>query len=143
MGRFDLEDDEALVLSVPKTEARYQGVQLGNFWFDALEWANRQTSLSGGQAHLGSDGRYHYVIAKEDPGVPNWLDTTGLQEGLFFLRFQGLPAPLDEENHPSAELVKIGDVRAHLPADTPSINEQARREQLAARQIQLQRRYGR
>ena len=143
MGRFDLADDEALVLTAPKTEARYQGVQLGNFWFDALEWANRQTSLSGGQAHLGSDGRYHYVIAKEDPGVPNWLDTTGLREGLFFLRFQGLPGPLDEEDHPTAELVKVGDVRAHLPADTPSINEEARREQLAARQIQLQRRYGR
>jgi len=100
IGKWNLADDEALIVTVPKTNARYQGVQLGNYWFDALEWANRQTSLSGGQARLGSDGRYHYVIAADDPGVPNWLDTTGLPEGLFFLRIQGLEGNIAEVDAP-------------------------------------------
>lgn len=143
MGQFDLEDDEALIVTVPKTDARYQGFQLGNYWFDALEWANRQTSLAGGQARLGSDGRYHYVIAKNDPGVPNWLDTTGLDEGLFFLRFQGLTTPIADDELPAAQLVKVTDLRKVLPADTPNVSPEERRAQLAARQLQLQRRYGR
>ena len=130
-------------MTVPKTDARYQGVQLGNYWFDALEWANRQTSLSGGQARLGRDGRYRYVIAIRDPGVPNWLDTTGLTSGMFFLRFQGLASPIAPADHPTAQLVKLAELRDHLPADTPVIDASARRAQLAARQIQVQRRYGR
>lgn len=143
MGKWNLADDEALVLTVPRTNARYQGVQLGNHWFDALEWANRQTSLSGGQARLGSDGRYHYVISARDPGVPNWLDTTDLPEGLFFLRFQGLAGEIDDDDRPRATLVKMADVRDALPPDTPVVPPAARRAQLAERQIQLQRRYGR
>ena len=143
MGRFALGDDEALVLSVPKADTRYQGLQLGNGWFDALEWANRQTSLSGGQSRLGSDGRYHYVISREDPGVPNWLDTTGVPEGVFFLRFQGLRTPIPDGQAPSAELVKLAKVRDHLPPDTPVMSPEARRQQLAKRRLQLQRRYGR
>ena len=142
-GKFALDEGEALVVTVPKADARYQGFQLGNYWFDALEWANRQTSLSGGQARLGSDGKYHYVIAHEDPGVPNWLDTTGLPEGFFFLRFQGLRTPIAEEDVPTATLVRIEEVRKHLPRDTPVIDATARRAQLAARQSQVRRRYGR
>jgi len=143
VGKFSLSNDEALVVSVPKADARYQGLQLGNYWFDALEWANRQTSLAGGQSHLGSDGRYDYVISATDPGVPNWLDSTGLSEGLFFLRFQGVRTPLTDEEAPTAQLVKLGDVRSLLPADTPEIDAAGRRAQLATRQQQLQRRYGR
>ncbi|HAC80736.1 MAG: hypothetical protein P8K76_05490 [Candidatus Binatia bacterium] len=143
VGKFSLANDEALVVSVPRADARYQGLQLGNYWFDALEWANRQTSLTGGQSHLGSDGRYDYVISATDPGVPNWLDSTGLSEGLFFLRFQGVRTPLTDEEAPTAQLVKLGDVRSILPADTPEIDAAGRRAQLATRQQQLQRRYGR
>lgn len=143
MGQFSLAEDEALILTVPATDAPYQGVQLGNYWFDALEWANRQTSLSGGQARLGSDGRYHYVIAATDPLVANWLDTTGLPEGLFFLRFQGLRTPIADDQIPTTKLIKLTEVVAHLPAGTPRFDAAARREQLATRQIQLQRRYGR
>lgn len=143
LGKFALEDGEALIVTVPKADARYQGLQLGNFWFDALEWANRQTSLSGGQARLGSDGRYHYVIAEVDPGVPNWIDTTGLDEGLFFLRFQGLKTPIADDDAPAAKLVRIEELRDHLPSDTPVVDATARRAQLAERQIQVQRRYGR
>ena len=143
MGRWRLEEDEALVLTVPKIQARYQGVQLGNLWFDALDWANRQTSLSGGQARLGGDGRYHYVISARDPGVPNWLDTTSLPEGLFFIRFQGLEDEIPEAENPRVQLVKTSEVRRHLPDDAPVIDGDARRAQLAARQIQIQRRFGR
>ena len=143
MGQFALRDDQALIVTVPKADTRYQGLQLGNYWFDALEWANRQTSLAAGQSHLASDGRYHYVISKKDPGVVNWLDTTGLEQGLFFLRYQGLRRPLTDAENPSVRLVGIDEVRTALPADTPTIGAQARREQLAQRQLQLQRRYGR
>ncbi len=143
MGKFALQDGEALIVTMPATDARYQGIQLGNFWFDALEWANRQTSLSRGQSRRAGDGRYYYVIAAEDPGVPNWLDTTGLSEGLLFIRFQGIATPIAEDEAPTARLVRLDELREFLPPDTPVFDHAERRKQLAARQQQLRRRYGR
>lgn len=75
--------------------------------------------------------------------MPNWLDTTGLRRGLFFLRFQGLSQAIAKEDLPEAKLLKIQDIRRLLPADTPAVDAAARRKQLAARQEQLRRRYGR
>lgn len=73
-GTFDLGPDEALVIRSWPASGNYQGIQLTDLWFSSLEYANRQTSLSGDQAHLGSDGSYWFVVSRRDPGVPNWLD---------------------------------------------------------------------
>ena len=83
------------------------------------------------------------MVSEKDPGVPNWLDTTGVPEGVFFLRFQGLRTPIPEEQAPSVQLVKLAEIRDHLPPDTPVMGSEERRQQLAGRQLQIQRRYGR
>ena len=40
-----------------------------------------------GQAVLERDGTLRVVITHRDPGVPNWLNTAGHREGLFFCRW--------------------------------------------------------
>src|SRR5262249_7121333 len=105
LGQFQIGDDEALVVTLAPTDARYQGFMVGNLWFESFEYANRQSSLTSAQAELGSDGRYHYVISATDPGVANWLDTEGHQRGLMFLRWQGLGAGFVPAQ-PGATLVK-------------------------------------
>lgn len=140
-GRYALRDDQALIVRTRPSGARYQGFQLGSWWFVALDYANRQTSLNTRQAHLASDGRYHFVVSTRDPGVPNWLDASGDPEGLMLLRWQGA-GELGAEHQPQLEVVTFDTIRDHLPADEPSIDPAARSTQIASRQAAIAHRYG-
>ena len=62
-------------------EPNYIGFHLGNYWGNSLDFANYQSSLNGVQAHRNSANVLRYVVAHQDPGVWDWLDTTGHPEG--------------------------------------------------------------
>ena len=49
-GSFDLEPDDALIVTTWPAGGDYQGIQLADLWFSPLEYANRQTSLTGDQS---------------------------------------------------------------------------------------------
>ena len=76
-----------------------------------------------------TDGLFRAVISVDDPGVPNWLDTAGRYKGVVQGRwYQASSAPT-----PRLKRVKLAELRDHLPADTPRIDHEARRESLRAR----------
>ena len=142
-GVYDLADDEALVVRLWPATGNYRGIQLTDLWFSSLEYANRQTSLSGDQLVASADGSATIVIAAHDPGVPNWLDTTGPRRGCVLVRYDGTGGtPLPAEHQPTAQLVPLALLRDVLPAGTPTITAEARRVALAARRRHVQRRYG-
>ena len=139
-GHFSLRDDEALIVTTHPSKAPYQGFQLGNLWFESLEYGERLTSYTSAQARQSSDGLFHFVVSAKDPGVPNWLDTAGHRRGMLLLRWQGI-AELPDDHQPTARKVKLSEVRAHLPADEPKVTPEARREQLARRQQEILARF--
>lgn len=142
-GHFALAPDEALIVTVHPIGARYQGIQLADPWFSSLEYANRQTSLSADQAIASGDGAYRFVISAEDPGVQNWLDTTGLPKGAMLIRFDGSALPsFPKDKVPHVEKVKRTQVRARLPKDTPDFSAAQRAAALAERRRHVQIRYG-
>ncbi len=133
---YRLAADEAMIVESEVPEARYWAFQLCDLWFKSLDYANRQTSINGRQAHIDSDGLFRCVIAHEDPGVPNWLDTAGHLEGMIQYRFvwsETCPQPV-------ARVVKFAEVRDGLPADTPLVDEDTRREIISRRQQHVARR---
>ena len=67
-GSWGLGDDEALVIEVTPPEALYWSVSLGNFWWETIDYANRQSSLNGHQAVLDADGVFRAVVAHARPG---------------------------------------------------------------------------
>jgi hypothetical protein len=140
-GHYAIDDEHALLVTTRPSNARYQGFQIGNWWFDALDYANRITSLNTEQAHLGSDGVYRFVISTRDPGVPNWLDAAGNPEGLLLLRWQGV-GELGPEHQPTIERVPFGEVRAHFPEDVPGIDAATRAKQISRRKAAIDRRFG-
>ena len=93
---FDLAPDEALVVDCDIPDSRYWSFHLYNLaWWEALEYATRVTTLNHTQTRISDDGRIRVVVAHEDPGVPNWLDTEGRREALLTLRWfwpDGRPA---------------------------------------------------
>jgi hypothetical protein len=110
-------------------------MQIGDLWFNALDYCQRQTSLTIAQTRPSSDGRYRLVISAEDPGVTNWLDPGGASTVFAFLRWQGLAADyaFPPSERPTAKIVDFDAIRAEFPADEPHLSIEDRAEQLAAR----------
>lgn len=143
LGHYNLEQDEALIITTWRSAAAYQGLQLGHHWWQSLDYADRQTSLTTDQARLSSDGAFHFVIAHHDPGVWNWLDTEGFQRAEMLLRYDGLhPPEIPDEQIPRVEKVPLTELFDHLPKDEPRVSPEQRAEQIAIRRQHVQRRYG-
>ena len=129
-GLFEFSAGEALILEteVPD-QVRYWSVLLADQLFNTIDWDKCQSSLNGFQAQRETDGLFRAVISVDDPGVPNWLDTAGRYKGVVQGRwYQASSAPT-----PRLKRVKLAELRNHLPADTPHIDHEARRESLRAR----------
>lgn len=139
-GVFDLGADECLLITTDAVECRHMSLAAGHYqWFNSFDGGVTPSQLNRDQSHLGSDGRYHYVVAAKDPGVPNWIDTSRHTRGFLFLRWQGVRghAPLA----PSVEVVDLADVRSSLPDDTPVVTAQERLIRVRGRRLALDRRY--
>ena len=142
-GVFELGPDEALVIENRiKLPAQYTGFQLANLWGESLEYANAQSSLNGHQSHIDPDGVIRLVIAHRDPGVPNWLDTTGQPEGFMSPRWAYSEQPATEHwPEISARKVPFEEIRSHLHPATPALGPEERRRVIAARQRHVRKRY--
>jgi Protein of unknown function (DUF1214) len=142
-GVFELAPDEALVVeTVVPVPPQYIGFHLANLWGESLDFANHQSSLNGFQAERDPDGGLRYVVAHRDPGVPNWLDTTGQPEGFMALRWAYSEKP-PQEKWPTvvARKLRFEEIRAALPASTRSVTTDERRARIRVRQEHVQRRY--
>jgi hypothetical protein len=115
VGHYDLDPDTAMIVTVPRSEAPYQGIQLGSLWYISLDYLNHQTSLTTDQARTDPDGRIRFVISERDPGVANWLECTGHRRGYVQLRWQRLSRELTAADGPTVELVGVHDVVDRLP----------------------------
>ncbi len=138
-GSWSLKDDEALLIEVAPTDALYWSVSLGTFWWETIDYANRQSSLNGHQAVLDDDGVFRAVVAHADPGVANWLDTGGNHHGAMifrWLRAAGAPVP-------SVREVPFSELDTVLPADSVRVEPLERRQVIQARRAAVQRRFPR
>ncbi|MFS3130721.1 hypothetical protein ACLM5J_20125 [Nocardioides sp. Bht2] len=116
LGHYDLTDDQALIVTVPVCDAApYQAIQIGSKWYVSTDYEHYQSSLTGAQAQADPDGYFRYVISTRNPGIANWLDTTGHAAGVIMLRWQRVERPLTADDGPQVELVAFDDVAARLP----------------------------
>jgi len=142
-GVFDLAPDEALIVEsrIP-VPPQYIGFHLANLWGESLDFANHQTSLNGCQVEPDADGVLRYVVAHRDPGVPNWLDTTGQREGFLTPRWAySVQPPPDRWPSIRALKVRFDEIRQHLPAGVRTVSAAERAERIRVRQEHVQRRY--
>jgi hypothetical protein len=142
-GVYELEPDEALVIeSRTQVAPQYIGFHLSNLWGESHDFANHQSSLNGFQAELDADGALRWVVAHRDPGVPNWVDTTGHREGFMAPRWSYSETP-PKERWPTVRARKVAfdDIREHLPEVVRSVSPEERAERIRMRQEHVQRRY--
>ena len=140
-GHFELESEQALVITLPVTDAPYLGFQLGSLWYISLDYINHQTSLNGTQAQADPDGMIRIVVADHNPGVTNWVETLGHRKGFLQFRWQRVSRALTAADGPTVELVDIDAVPRRLPYYQDNrISDMAWRDRIALRQKQIQNR---
>ena len=138
-GFCDLADDEAFVIEGEPPDAWFWNFLLYNGgWFESLDIAS-PSSRNGTQITIDPDGRYRLVIAHRDPGVANWIDTTGLRETMIAYRYvRTATKPV-----PSGRLVKFADLDQVIPPSTARVSAEERRAEIAMRQRHLAARFRR
>ncbi|MGO8872671.1 MAG: DUF1214 domain-containing protein [Acidimicrobiales bacterium] len=93
IGTFRLDPDEALVIELEPPKTRYWSMTLENIWHECIDPRRRHSSLTNAAAVVGENGTVRFVIAADDPGVDNWLDTGGRHRGFVILRWLDNPDP--------------------------------------------------
>jgi hypothetical protein len=141
-GNFKVGSDEALVVTLDPVGARYVGFDLTDPWLVSREHVGATGSLNNNQIRANADGTYTYVVAPEDPGVANWVDTGGLHEGKLLIRWQVLPASAKSDGAVrKVELVKVADLKTALPAGFEAVSPLQRQALRAARAKDYAHRY--
>lgn len=142
-GHYRLERGEALIVTVDRRDAAYLGFQLADTWGQgqASEFIARTGSLNASQARANRDGSYTFVIAPDDPGVHNWLDTAGLHAGIYGVRWQQMPLGVNlDDAVRDMRVVKATTLKDVLPPETVWVTPEERKAQLAKRMADYARR---
>ena len=102
-----LAPDEALLVETTPPQCDYWNFQLANHWLESLDYRYFQIHVNQHSAVYESDGSVRVVVAHEDPGLPNWLDTCGHRQGTMCWRWIRASA----HPQPATRVVRLGTLR--------------------------------
>lgn len=102
MSPYSLADDEALIIRGRWPKCRFANLVLWNRFMQTFDYAHRQISLNRVQTKTDSDGNFTIILAHQDPGLPNWIDTESRNTGSMYWRYM---LPEEEIVTPVAEVV--------------------------------------
>ncbi len=104
---WKLAPDEALVVEATPPKCDYWNFQLANHWLESLDYRYYNVHVNPHTAKAGPDGSIRVVVAHEDPGVDNWLNTCGHERGTMCWRW----IRAEEHPQPQTRVVKLADLR--------------------------------
>ena len=141
LGHYDLSPDQAMVVTVPACAAApYQAIQIGSKWYVSTDYEHHQTSLTRAQSHVDEDGLIRYVVSERDPGLANWLETSGHERGVMMLRWQRLERDLTAADGPRVEVVAFDSLAARTELAAQRVDERQYAARIEARQVGVARR---
>ena len=141
-GTYLLGDDEALLIeSHTPVEPAFMGFHLANLWGESLDFESYPSNINAHFLDRDEDGGYRWVVCHKDPGIANWVSTTGLPHGYTSMRWT-YPTPPPKEQWPTLKVEKIAvsEIREKLP-QARTVSEAERAEQRLIRHRHVQRRY--
>jgi len=134
---WKLAPDESLIVEMDWHDGFWL-FGMGALFAQSMDFLYRPVSYSPARTKVDSDGVVRLVIAHDDPGVHNWLDTQGFPEGNLGYR------NLMNQNPATfrTRLVKRADLLVHLPSDTAMVSPEERVAQLWERYRAVKLRFG-
>jgi hypothetical protein len=137
-GHFELDEDQAMIITVPVSDAPYQGFQLGTMWYLSMDFINHQTSLTADQARHDPDGMIRMVVSERSPGLVNWLERTGHRRGYLQFRWQRTSREFTAADGPTVEVLPFDSLATALPYyDEARIDQAEWKQRIAARQASV------
>ena len=106
-SHWEIAQDEALVIEVMPPECEHWNFQLNNYWMESLDYRYHQIHTNKHLAHLEDDDSVRLIVAHENPGMPNWLETAGHTSGTMCFRW----VRAKEHPQPRTRLVKLSSLR--------------------------------
>lgn len=104
---WQLQPDEALLIDIPPTECEFWNLQIDNYWMESLDYRYFTIHLNKHTTRYQPDGSATLVLAHQDPGVPNWLHTTGHELGTLLYRVVHGVKPA----YPKMRVAKLAEVK--------------------------------
>lgn len=136
---FEVGEDEALLFEVTPPKCLYWAIQVGDTWFQSLDYVNLPTTLNDSQARTDPDGVLRAVVSHRDPGIENWIALGGCPQGGITYRWNNAETvPV-----PTLRLMSMSEVGGHLHPDTPRLSPGDRRRHQAERRRHALRRFTR
>lgn len=105
-SHWRLASDEALVIEVLPPVCENWNFQLNNYWMESLDYRYFTICINQGSAVRNPDGSVKIVVSHHDPGLPNWINTCGHQEGTMCWRWYRL-AQGEKPVEPSCQVIKM------------------------------------
>ena len=135
LGHFALpSSDHCIKLDIHLDGAKYFIAPITNIWGTTNNIVTKNGSLNNSQAKVNQDGTYTFILSVNDPRVFNWLDPSGLSEGILTLRWSGFPNEIVGENlFAKSQLMLIDDALNEI-TDDHKISNEDRLNQLQARE---------
>lgn len=129
--------DEALIVEFDNHDGFWMLTNMGSF-LTSMDYLYRPVSYTPSRTKVDSDGKVRLVLAHDDPGIHNWLDTQGFELGNLTYRnlLSQTPTVL------RTQLVKRAELAKALPGDTATVTPDERARQLHARFDGIRQRYG-
>lgn len=132
-----LAPDEALIVEMDWHDG-FWIFGMGGPFAGSMDFLHRPTSYTPARTAVDSDGVVRLVIAHQDPGLHNWLDTQGFSEGN--LTYRNLMS-----SNPASFRTRLVDHAAladHLPPDTARADREQRAAMLQERYRAIKLRFG-
>ncbi|MYB08595.1 MAG: hypothetical protein F4Y28_01290 [Acidimicrobiia bacterium] len=136
---FQVGPNEALLLEVTPPNCLYWNIQVGDTWFQSLDYINLPTTMNDSQARLDPDGVLRVVVSHVDPGIQNWMALGDCPQGVLTYRWNNA----DSAPVPDLKLMPMSEVADCLHPDTPQISADERAAINAERRLHALRRFTR
>jgi hypothetical protein len=128
--------DEALIVEFDRHDGLWMFTN-GGVFMGSMDFLYRPVSYTPSRTKVDGDGKIRLILAHDDPGYHNWVDTQGFERGNLTYRhmLEGAPAPLE------TRVVKRADLATALPADSAMVTPEERLAQMHARFDGIRQRY--
>lgn len=134
---WTLAPDEALIVEMDAHDG-FWIFAMGGVFMGSMDFLHRPVSYTPARTKTDGDGVVRLVIAHDDPGVHNWLDTQGFPKGNLAYRNLMSQNPAGFRTR----LIKRSELADALPADTAMITPGERRQAMLDRYRSVKLRYG-
>ena len=119
---YEVGPDEALLFEVTPPDCLYWNIQVGDVWFQSLDYVNLPATINDSQARIDPDGVLRVVVSHHDPGIGNWIALGGCLQGMLAYRWNNA----DAAPVPKLSLMPVSAIGDRLHPDTPRLSADER-----------------